>query len=341
MRIAQVMAGAPTGGAELFFERLSIALHRGGDTVLPVIRRDTARAARLAEAGLQSAQLRFGGPLDFLTRPRLRRLLRRYAPDVVIAWMNRGTRFTPRGDYVLVGRLGGYYDLSYYRHCDHLVGNTRGLARWIAEQGFPAARVHYVPNFVPDMAGIPPANRSDFGIPADVPLLLGLGRLHPNKGFDILIRALAHLPGVHALIAGEGPERAALEALARTAGVADRLYLPGWQREVGALLAMADMFVSSSRVEPLGNMVIEAFSASRPVIAAAAAGPLELIGANTGVLVPLDDPAALAQAVQALRDDPKRAAALADAARAHYLSDYAEAPVIARWRAFLNGLEKT
>jgi len=340
MRIAQIMAGAPAGGAELFFERLCIAMHRGGDNVLPVIRRDPGRAARLRAGGLEPAQLAFGGPLDLITTPRLRGALHRFAPHIVIAWMNRAARFTPRGDYVLAGRLGGYYDLAYYRRCDHLIGNTKALAAWIVSEGFPAARTHYLPNFVPDLAATPPASRAEFGLPPDAPLLLGLGRLHKNKGFDILIRALPRLPGVHALIAGEGPERAALEALARAEGVADRLRLPGWRDEAGALLAMADIFVSSSRHEPLGNMVIEAFSARRPVIAAAADGPRELIDATTGILVPLDDPAALADAVTALRDDNARGMALAEAGRAHYLSNYAEAPVLACWRDVLSRLEK-
>ena len=77
------------------------------------------------------------------------------------------------------------------------------------------------------------------------------------------------LPGVHAVIAGEGPERAALEDYARREGVADRVHLPGWRQDVGALLAACDVFVSSSRTEPLGNMVLEAWSARRPVVAAA------------------------------------------------------------------------
>ena len=64
IRIAQIMAGAPVGGAELFFERLSIALKGAGDEVLPVIRRDAGRAARLCEAGLAPAELSFGGPFD-------------------------------------------------------------------------------------------------------------------------------------------------------------------------------------------------------------------------------------------------------------------------------------
>jgi len=340
MRIAQIMAGGTQGGAELFFERLSIALRDAGEDVLPVIRHNPGRAARLAAAGLQPVQLGFGGYLDLLTTPRLRRILRGLGPDVTIAWMNRAARFTPRGDYTLIGRLGGYYGLSYYRNCDHLVGNTRTLAAWIAAQGFPAERVHYLPNFAPDLSGAIPAARAEFGIPDNAALLLGLGRLHRNKGFDVLIRALTRLPGTYALIAGEGPERAALEDLARREGVSDRLRLPGWRTDIGALLAMADIFVSSSRHEPLGNMVLEAFSAVRPVIAAAADGPRELIGPETGLLVPIEDAEALADAVTTLRDHPTRATALAQAGRAQFLREHAEAPVLARWRDFLHGIAR-
>ncbi len=341
MRIAQVMAGAPGGGAELFFERLSLALHQSGDAVLVVIRRERDRVARLTAAGLAPVELRFGGPFDLMTGRGLRLLLEGFQPDLVIAWMNRAARFTPRGDYVLAGRLGGYYDLDYYRHCDHLIGNTRGIVDWITAQGVAGRRVHYLPNFVPDLAGSAPAPRAALGVAEDATLLLGLGRLHENKGFDVLIRALAQLPGAHAVIAGAGPERAALEHLARREGVADRVHLPGWREDVGALLAMADIFVSASRVEPLGNMILEAWSAGRTVVAAAAAGPRELITDADGVLVPIDDHRALADAIAALRDQPARAAALAAAGRARFVAEFAAAPVLAQWKTTLAGLMKT
>ena len=336
MRLAQVMAGAPSGGAELFFERLSAALARRGDTVLPVIRHDAARAARLQADGLAPAQLGFGGLLDVLTRPRLARLLRSFAPDVVVAWMSRAARHTPRGPWKLIGRLGGYYDVGNFTRCDHLVANTRGLARWIAGQGVAAARVHHVPNFAPDLAGHAPER---LGVPAGHRLLLGLGRLHRNKGFDILIRAVSALPGAHAIIAGEGPERDALAELARREGVADRVTLPGWRSDTGALLAGCDVFVCSSRQEPLGNMVIEAFSASRPVVACAAEGPRELIvPGETGLLVPIDDPPALALAVQSLLDHPALATRLTAAGRDVFEAEHAEAPVVARWQQFLTNV---
>ena len=204
------MAGAPMGGAELFFERLVLAMHAAGDAVLPAIRRDAGRQARLAQAGLLPLGLAFGGALDVLTRPRLRTALRRFAPRVVVAWMNRAARMAPRGDWVLAGRLGGYYDLRHYRACDHLIGNTRGIVDWIRGQGWPAHRVHHLPNFAPDLSGAAPAA---LPLPPGAPVALALGRLHRNKAFDILIRALPLLPGVHAVIAGAGPEQAALRAL--------------------------------------------------------------------------------------------------------------------------------
>src|SRR5579875_1257357 len=105
MRVAQIMAGAPTGGAELFFERLSAALAHAGDDVLPVIRRNPARAERLRTAGLTPLELRFGGPLDLTTRPRLAQALGRFQPRVTIAWMGRAAAATPRGNWVLIGRL--------------------------------------------------------------------------------------------------------------------------------------------------------------------------------------------------------------------------------------------
>jgi glycosyltransferase involved in cell wall biosynthesis len=337
MRIAQVMAGAPIGGAEAFFERATIALHQAGDIVLPIIRGDTGRAERLRAAGLQPVELAFGGALDFLTKPRVRRALQDFKPDLVMAWMQRAARFTPMGPWVLVGRFGGYYDVKYFRHCDHLVANTHDLVRMITAAPWPPARVHYLPNFVEDFAGSTPA---DLPAASSTPRLLAMGRLHPNKGFDVLLRAIALLPRGHLYLAGAGPEEAALRALAAELGITERVSFLGWRHDIGALLAAADIFICSSRQEPLGNIVLEAWSATKPVIAAAAQGPSELISdGKDGVLVPREDAAALAAAIAQLSENPERAAALAAAGRAHFAATFAEAPVIAHWRCMLADLK--
>ena len=332
MKVAQIMAGAAAGGAELFFERLCIALHRAGEDVFPVIRRDPPRAVRLREAGLAATQLAFGGPLDALTRPLLARRLRKFAPRVVVTWMSRAMDHMPRGDWVQVGRIGGYYRLGHYRRCDHLVGNTRFIVDWLRAHGWPASRTHYLPNFAPDFSPVAPAA----DLPPGRPLLLALGRLHDDKAFDILIRAMPRLPGATLLIAGEGSEGEKLRRLARAENVAGRIVFSPWRQDAGALLKAADLFVCPSRLEPLGNVVLEAWSAGCPVVAAAADGPRELITNGVdGLLVPMEDPAALAEAIGTMLEDRVSAAALAAAGRQTFLAQFSETPVVARWREFL------
>jgi glycosyltransferase involved in cell wall biosynthesis len=330
MKVAHLMAGAPTGGAELFFERLCLAAHQSGDEILPVIRHDPARTARLTAGGLTPKTLRFGGPLDLTTRPNLRRILQAARPQIAIAWMNRAARFAPTGPWVLAGRLGGEYDLRYYRPCTDLIANTRNLAAWIAAQGWPPARIHHLPNFAPDLANAAPAI---LGIPPHARIILAAGRLHPNKAFDVLLRALPKIPDAHLALAGDGPERAALQSQAARENIVDRVHFLGWRTDTAALLAACDLFVCPSRHEPLGNVILEAFSARRPVIAAAAAGPTELIDSGrTGLLVPIDDPQALAEAITRLLNAPEEAARLAQAARSDYEAHHAPPIVLARWR---------
>jgi len=331
------MAGAANGGAELFYDRMTIALHKAGQNVLPVTRNYPARLATLREAGLQPQQLSFGGPLDIFTKPKLRSSLKKFRADIAIAWMSRAASFMPRGPWVTAGRLGGYYDLKYFQACQHLIGNTRGITNWIIGQGIAASRVHYLPNFVTDYAAEEPASREALGVPEDAPLMLGLGRLHEVKGFDILIRAAALLPDVYCVIAGEGPERAKLESLISNLKVSHRVKLLGWRNDSGALLKAADIFVSSSRHEPLGNMVLEAFAAQTPVLAAKSEGPAEIIhDGSDGILIPIDDPQIMADAARLLLNDVRLRVKLALAGRQRYVAEFSESTVTAAWLDFLH-----
>jgi glycosyltransferase involved in cell wall biosynthesis len=341
MRVVQVMAGADYGGAEAFFMRLVPALARANVEQRVVIRENAARAAALAAAGLQPVQLRFGGPLDLRTRWRLWREIRGFRPQIVMTWMNRATHQCPRGRFVHVGRLGGYYDPRYYRRCDHLVANTADIAEHLVRNGFPPDHVHHLPNFVAGEPATPLPRRSLF-TPEGVPLLLALGRLHRNKAFDVLIEAMARLPDAYLWLAGEGPERVALETLAEHAGVKPRVRFLGWREDVPALLAACDMLVCPSRHEPLGNVVLEAFAQRVPVVAAASQGPSELIAdGKTGLLVPVEDPVALAAAVKSLARNDVLASRLAEAGRAIYEAEFTEAKVVQRYKAFFEQVAGT
>ena len=336
MRLMQTMAGAEVGGAEAFFVRLAIALQTFDISHQVVIRRDPARARALREGGIAPVELPFGGRMDFRTRPALQREIARFRPDVILSWMSRASWATPAapGNYALIGRLGGYYDLKYYGHCDYLIGNTADIVDYVVGEGFDPDRVVRLPNFVHPPSN-PPLSRVGLDTPLDAPLLLAMGRLHENKAFDVLLRALPDVPDAWLWIAGEGPEATALKAQASKLGVANRVRFLGWRDDSDALMRAADLFICPSRHEPLGNVVLEAWAAEKPVVAAAAPGPAQLLGSDErGLLVPVDQPARLAKAILDLLANPEKASRLAAAGRVAYEREFTEDAVTAQYLAF-------
>ena len=332
MRVVQAMAGAATGGAEEFFMRLVPALSESGVEQAAIIRRHQDRAKALTQAGIATREFRFGGLLDLQSRLAYREAVRQASPDVVMTWMNRASGLCPSGSHVQIGRLGGYYDLKYYRRCRHLVGNTKGIVDFLRQQGWPPDRAHYISNFVDTRLAVA-VPRAELDTPPDVPLLLALGRLHPNKAFDVLIEALVDLPETWLWLAGEGHLRDLLENHARDRGVADRIRFLGWRKDVGGLLAAADVLVCPSRHEPLGNVVLEGWARSVPVVAAASQGPTELIvEGETGLLAPVDDGRALARQISAVLADREAAAVMVGQALAAYEGRFGRDTIVAQYR---------
>ena len=301
------MAGAEFGGAEVFFVRLVIALQKTGIEQQVVIRPHPARAKVLREAGIEPIELPFGGLMDFQTPKFLKREIKSFCPDITLTWMNRASKMTPKGKTIHIGRLGGYYDLKYYSKCSQIIANTKKIQEYVIKEGWPSHRVHYLPNFVPS-AMAKPVNRKEFYTPDKAPLIVAVGRLHKNKAFDILLEALALVQGSYLWIAGDGPLRQELELKAEELGVKPRTRFLGWREDASSLIASGDIFVCPSRHEPLGNVVLEAWAQAIPVIAANSSGPGSLIKDNeTGVLFPIDDVSALANAIKDfLKDDAKR-----------------------------------
>ena len=338
MRIAQVMAGAEYGGAETFFVRLALAFERAGLEQRVFIRNHAERANVLSRGGVEVIQAKFGGRLDFKTPSLLEREVRMFKPDILFSWMNRASAMAPTGDFVRVGRLGGYYPLKHYKKCDHLIGNTEDIREYLIKEGWPEARAHYLPNFV---AGedAQPLRRQDFFTPDTVPLILALGRLHENKAFDILLQALTRVPNAYLWIAGEGPLRQDLEKIAEQLAVKPRVRFLGWREDVAALLQTADIFACPSRHEPLGNVILEAWAQNIPIVAADSFGPGTLINhLISGLLVPIDDPVMLAKGIRTLIEDDRLRDEISQQGRASYESRFTEKEVVESYIQFFQGI---
>lgn len=334
MSVLHLLGTAGEGGAETYFVDLVKALNRAGAPQAAVIRGNAGRETRLKTAGVPVKVLRFGGPIDILTRPAAAGFAALQKTQIALAWMNRAARHTPRGPWARIGRLGGYYSLKYYRNFDHLVANTEDIAEWIVGQGWPAGRVTCIPNFAATPKDGPAVTRASLDTPEGAPLLLAMGRLHDAKAHDVSLQALALLPDAWLWIAGAGPLEAKLKGMAEALGVAGRVRFLGWRTDASALYRAADVCVFPSRYEPLGNVVIQAWAHGLPVVAAESQGPKALIqDGKDGLLVPVDDAEALAAGVRRLLDEPALRAGFAAAGLTRVAGEFSEAAVVDRWKS--------
>jgi glycosyltransferase involved in cell wall biosynthesis len=309
-----IIGSRQMGGAEHFYIRFVRALERRGIGTLAVTRPGCPVSAALTETVPQQS-IPMRNSLDFWSVLKIRGLVRRIRPLIVQTYMGRASRLTrlPRdSEAVHVARLGGYYKVKgYYRQAHAWVANTRGLCDYLFREGLDADRIYQIGNFVelpppPDETAVLALRRS-LRVPADAVVVFALGRFIQKKGFSDLLAAFAQVPReIHGrpvvlIIAGDGPLQEPLHRLARQLALSPRLRWAGWLDEPGPYYDLADVFVCSSRQEPLGNVILEAWAHRLPVITTRTAGALELVTADqNGLLVEIQDPNDLAAVMTAL-----------------------------------------
>lgn len=334
-RVMQLMLSSQNGGAETFFEKLALGLADAGVPQCLVIEPDPRREALFADHPLLEVKtLRFRGLHEPLGRLRLQWLLNRWQPELMLTWMSRAIKRAPTGYCPIVARLGGYYRVERYRKSDRLIGNTPDIVRYLQAEGIPADKTQCIPNF----GEIAPCEltdeqaraqlRQEFAVPDNHRVLLALGRLHKAKAQDTLIRALVHAPDTTLLIAGDGELKETLQALIKELGLEQRVHLLGWRRDTGYLFKGCDISVFPSREEPFGNVVVESWAQRRPLIAAASAGPAWLIENDvSGLLFPIDDDRALADAINRVVNEPVLGERLTEAGYQRYLEQFSRTAI--------------
>jgi glycosyltransferase involved in cell wall biosynthesis len=193
-----------------------------------------------------------------------------------------------------------FVERALARRAARVIAITESLARFQVDRvGLPREKVEVIHYGLDELPGAWGENPPD-PVPADARVLLCVCRLEPQKGVDVAIRALADIPDAHLVVLGEGPQRAELERLA-----GERVYMPGRVPDVGAWLRRADVHVHPARWEGFGLALLEAMLASLPVVATRVSSIPEIVAdGETGLLVPPDDPAALAAAVNLVLADP-------------------------------------
>ncbi|WP_460842065.1 glycosyltransferase [Noviherbaspirillum agri] len=307
-----IIGSKELGGAESFFVRLVEALTKAGHETI-AITRPGAPVSTLLSSDVTQLHLPFASKWDLWSRWQLSRLIAKHQPDIVQTYMSRASRLTrlPAGsNAVHVARLGGYYSIpGNYDHAEAWVGNTQDICDYLVKQGLPAERIFYIGNFVPkprDVSGDELAKvRQSLQLPDNAFVVFALGRMIEKKGFHDLIEAFSKLPDTHRgrplmlVLAGDGAERAKYEALAQQLNVSQRVRFAGWQADPAPYFRLADLFVCPSRHEPLGNVILEAWTNGLPVLSTRNEGAQQLIDpGKNALLVPIADPDAMADGLR-------------------------------------------
>ncbi len=364
-RLTLVIHSLAQGGAERDMAHLARCwAERGDDVALVTLDAVDADSYPLADAvtriGLGMVGVSRGWMQAISNNRRriaaVRDVLQQRSPQTIVSFIDRMNVMTLKaaaglGDPVIVseridprhhepGRIWRWLRQRTYPLCTAQVVLTHSVRDWCRRLA-PGKPVHVIPN---------PARRPEAGSAEQAPawdvrgkrVLLGMGRLHPQKGFDLLLplfaRLIASHPDWHLVLLGEGDQRAPLEQQVAQLGLQQHVSLPGWVADVAGSLSRSELFVLPSRYEGFGNVVAEALACGVPVVTwDCPSGPGEIVRNEIdGLVVPALDLEALEQALdRVMSDDALRSRF---AARAPEVLDrFSEQKFLAQWDAALDG----
>lgn len=357
------------GGGEKWMLSAALGLRERGHAAHFAGRAGSELLARARAAGLPAHGVAFHGDFDPAASWFFYRLCRRLRPDLLCTNMDKVLRVAGpaarlAGVPAVVPRRGS--EMPIGRKLSHrwawrsvatgVIANSEATRRTMLESApwLPPERVRVIYNGLRledyDLPGWRASVREELGTPADAPVVGMIGELTARKNHALLLRELPELrrrfPGLEVWIAGEGPERERLLALAReagggagpgapggtpggvqaggggggggsgSAGAGPAVKLLGFRGDVPYLIAGVDVLAHPARVEGFGYALVEAMAGGKPVIAAAASSIPEIVAdGKTGLLFPPEDGAALREATARVLADPGLARTLGEAGR--------------------------
>lgn len=349
MKILHVISSGGMYGAEAVILNLSHALEAAGHTsILGAIATSPHQPPALHTAalaqGIASHLIPCSGQLDLSVPATIRTLAQQSQADVVHAhgykadiygWFGLRRTSIPLVstchtwyDNDAVVRLYGALDRRVLRYFAGVVAVSEDVERRLLEAGVSPAKVSLIRNGI-DLQPFAHAHSTPSpDSPITHPLRVGLvGRLSPEKGVDLFLRAAARVlashPATSFVVVGDGPDRQQLAALIDELGISANVSMPGHCDDMPTLYASLDLLVSSSRHEGLPIALLEGMASALPLVATrVGAVPSAVVDGVTGLLIPPEDVDALTTAILSLLNDPQRSSAFGAAARSRIEQEF-------------------
>jgi glycosyltransferase involved in cell wall biosynthesis len=345
--ILQIVAPGEVGGLESVVLALAAGQTRRGHNVIVAVvfqPRDGEHpfVSALIAAGVRAVPLVIPPRAYLKERALIKKLCNREQPDVVHTHgyrpdiLHAASRLTRNFATVTtihgssrVGRISAFHEMVQMlllRRFDAVIAVSRQLADQLRETWVSPSHLHVIRNGWSDRIQVADSSeaRRRLNLPPKGVVVGWVGRLIPIKGADIFLRAvrqLTTLPLTVSLI-GDGSERTRLEEFARAEGLSDRIRFHGTVPDAGRYISAFDVFVLSSRSEGTPVTLLEAIAAKVPVVVTSVGGVPDVVGPAEAMLVPPEDPGALAEAIRFVLRDPVAAAVRVEAATDRLHADF-------------------
>ena len=341
IKILNIISGSKYGGAELFFERLALSFERCNKIEQKIIIRNNRNRSKKFIDGIDEIEkINFFHKLNPFCTFKIEKIIREYKPNILLSWMNRASSVIPNikiNNEITVGRLGGYYKIKNYTKCDYLITNTSDLKKYVISKGWDTNKVEFIPNFVSQNK----IDKIKSKINKDR-IILCMGRFHPNKAIDILIKAMPFLPKFRLFIVGEGELKSQYEILIKKFDLMSRVKIFEWSDNISEFLNKCSILVCPSRHEPFGNIVIEGWAHKIPVVVSDVGGPGRIVKhKTTGIKFEKDNTFDLVSKIKNLNSDKKLKRKIVINAYNVYKKSYSEEVIVSHYLSFFRRIIKS
>lgn len=344
-RILQVITPSRMSGAEMQLVRLSRRMQARGHALDTIIKQGSPATAEMHRLGLNAEPLPINGKANLAAPAIIARRAVRFRADLTQSTLSTASWWCGWVDRLggppSIGHVQGFTSAVWHRQQTHLLAVSNAVKEHLVDQGINPDRITVLYNAIASDDFRPTRDplsvRAELGADAETPIVGTFAHLSEKKGhrelFEAMPMVLRKLPRTQFWIVGEGKLLDELQASARRNGILPNVHILGYRRDVADLMHAIDVMALPSHREPCALVYVEAGLSRKPTIGCLAGGAPETIAHNeTGLLVPVRDSAAIAEAILTLLTNRRRAAQMGEAG-------YERARELFGWERFIGTLE--